>query len=986
MSSPPRTPAWRTLVGDPGRAVDVALGLQLRQREGDEAHWGPRRVHTATARSVATSSGQLRLAARPLVRSPATGEWIHAPGSWEAVRRGPSGIGNGVDPTIWRWFATLYGLAHDVRVFGGFGDSDWLTLDGVDSDLLWPHLDAAAGAGIPFVANAAGQRAGQNAGQRFTLSSSADVAVRAEAAGGGLVLHAEVRVDGADPAPVARPIGHVGVYTVTTETDALHVRLAPLRLGGATQALLSAAAPVPVPADDVSDFLRDAYPRLAREVTVIAGTGVRLPAPDPTTLVLTVHQHPRDVVDFSLVWHPPAAPAAPWDASGGVAGLSADELLLRRRAIESAWGGATDLPFAPTGRLAGVEAAEFVSSVLPALETIDHLRVEVSGLTRAYRELTGDPRVTVRTVETTDADWFDLGIHVHIDGRRIPFAALFTALAQRRKKMLLSDGAYFSLAHPALDRLRELIDESRDLVEWEAGPRVSRYHLDVWEDFEDLADQAEPAVTWRDTVRRASQAPASSDSAEPPPDMPTTLRPYQLDGFRWLTALWRAGLGGILADDMGLGKTAQVLALLLRVRADAGEAPALVVAPTSVVEAWAQQASQHAPGLRVHTVTRTGVRLDELDADVVVTSYALLRLDEASYTAADWSVLILDEAQAVKNPRTRVHRAARDIRARARFALTGTPLENSLTDLWAILSITCPGLFPSARRFRDEYVTPIERGRVAENAEDGPSRARRLTRLRRRLRPFLLRRTKDAVARELPPRHVQDLRVELTSGHRAVYERVLQRERRKVLGLLDDLDSQRFIVFRSLTLLRMLALAPSLVDAGGPGLESSKLDALRERIRELIAEGHRALVFSQFTSYLDIVESDLGAHGIGFARLDGSTPRRGGVVDAFREGDEPVFLISLKAGGVGLTLTEASYVFLLDPWWNPAAERQAIDRTHRIGQTRPVTVYRLIAAGTIEEKVVHLQERKSRLFDAVLDSDGAFSTALTADDIRELLT
>jgi SNF2 family DNA or RNA helicase len=332
-----------------------------------------------------------------------------------------------------------------------------------------------------------------------------------------------------------------------------------------------------------------------------------------------------------------------------------------------------------------------------------------------------------------------------------------------------------------------------------------------------------------------------------------------------------------------------------------------------------------------------------------------------------------------------VHRAVLGLQADVVFAATGTPLENGLTDLWSILSLTSPGLFPSARRFREEYVKPIEHGRVDENAEGGVARERRLVRLRRRVQPFLLRRTKDVVAADLPPRQEQDVRVELSSGHRAVYERVLQRERRKVLGLLDDLDSQRFIVFRSLTLLRMLALAPALVDAGGPGIVPSKLDALRGRLDEVVAEGHRALVFSQFTSFLDIVEDDLRAHGVGVVRLDGSTTRRADVVEAFRRGDDPVFLISLKAGGVGLTLTEADYVFLLDPWWNPAAEQQAIDRTHRIGQDRPVTVYRLIAAGTIEEKVVELQRRKARLISAVLDADGAFSNALTADDIRQLL-
>jgi len=249
----------------------------------------------------------------------------------------------------------------------------------------------------------------------------------------------------------------------------------------------------------------------------------------------------------------------------------------------------------------------------------------------------------------------------------------------------------------------------------------------------------------------------------------------------------------------------------------------------------------------------------------------------------------------------------------------------------------------------------------------------------------VLRRTKELVAPELPERQEQELRIELSPAHRAVYDTVLQRERQKVLRLLTDLDSNRFIVFRSLTLLRMLALAPALVDAGDTGIPSSKLDALRERLRELIAEGHRALVFSQFTSYLDLVRADLDAHGIAYEYLDGSTRRRADVIDAFRRGDAPVFLISLKAGGFGLTLTEADYVFLMDPWWNPAAEAQAIDRTHRIGQTRPVNVYRMIAAGTIEEKVVALQQRKARLFTAVLGEGDALAQSLTADDIRGLL-
>src|SRR5690625_4523112 len=301
-------------------------------------------------------------------------------------------------------------------------------------------------------------------------------------------------------------------------------------------------------------------------------------------------------------------------------------------------------------------------------------------------------------------------------------------------------------------------------------------------------------------------------------------------------------------------------------------------------------------------------------------------------------------------------------------------MENSLTDLWSLLSITAPGLFASARRFREQYVRPIEK-----NNDPG-----RLQELRRLVRPFMLRRTKEQVAPELPPKQEQVLEVELTGPHRRHYDAVLQRERQKILGLVEDLDKNRFIVFRSLTLLRMLALAPGLTDPDHAHLESAKLTALIARLTDIVAEGHRALVFSQFTSFLHMAAAACAAAGLDYEYLAGSTPNPGDVIASFRSGAAPVFLISLKAGGFGLTLTEADYVFMLDPWWNPAAEAQAIDRTHRIGQTRSVMVYRLVAAGTIEEKVLALQRRKAALFDAVVDDDAHFSSALSAEDIRAL--
>jgi SNF2 family DNA or RNA helicase len=301
-------------------------------------------------------------------------------------------------------------------------------------------------------------------------------------------------------------------------------------------------------------------------------------------------------------------------------------------------------------------------------------------------------------------------------------------------------------------------------------------------------------------------------------------------------------------------------------------------------------------------------------------------------------------------------------------------MENNLMDLWSLLSIAAPGLFARPEVFTQLYRKPIESGTDPEA----------LPRLRRRIRPLMLRRTKAAVVAELPPKQEQLLAVELDPVHRRIYDRHLAAERKRVLRLVDDLDHNRFEILRSLTLLRQLSLSPVLVDPGQPDC-SAKIDTLIDMLAEASAEGHRALVFSQFTSFLALVRARLAREGIGYQYLDGRTRKRAERIEAFRTGADPVFLISLKAGGFGLTLTEADYVFILDPWWNPAAETQAIDRTHRIGQTSPVMVYRMVSENTIEGKVVALQERKRDLFARVVDDGSGLAAPLSAEDIRGLL-
>ncbi|WP_206426073.1 DEAD/DEAH box helicase [Nakamurella antarctica] len=654
--------------------------------------------------------------------------------------------------------------------------------------------------------------------------------------------------------------------------------------------------------------------------------------------------------------------------------------------------------------LRDLEAAEFASTTLQLLRGLAGVRVQTQGDIPDYRELTGVPLLTVTTVPSERHDWFNLGVTVTVDGRTIPFVPLFRALAKGRRKLLMVNGSYMTLNHPAFEPLRELINEAKDIAEWETGPVISRYQTELWSDFEDLADEAVPAVTWR-----AQLAEARKDSPhriDTPQGLRAELRPYQAEGLGWLAFLWRHQLGGILADDMGLGKTVQCLGLIQHAtETGSASSPFLVVAPTSVVPNWVSESMRFTPGLVVREIAATqaksGVDLAAVaaGADILVTSYALLRLDFDAYQSiavnTGWAGLILDEAQFVKNPASRVHECALDLDIRFKLAVTGTPMENSLTELRALFTIVAPGLFASSARFEAEYVRPIEmpavgitRGVGAGNSEQVAAglRSKRLAKLRSRIRPYMMRRTKELVAAELPAKQEQTLTIHLAPEHRALYDVYLQRERQKLLHLLDDMERNRFVVFRSLTLLRILALDASLLDEEYSHIPSSKLDALFEQLDEVLAEGHRALVFSQFTSYLKKAAARLDAAGVAYVYLDGSTRQRAEVINEFKSGTAPVFLISLKAGGFGLNLTEADYVFLLDPWWNPATEEQAIDRTHRIGQTKNVMVYRLIAADTIEEKVMKLKQRKAILFDAVIDDEALFSSALSETDIRELLS
>ncbi|WP_187971679.1 DEAD/DEAH box helicase [Aquibium microcysteis] len=434
-----------------------------------------------------------------------------------------------------------------------------------------------------------------------------------------------------------------------------------------------------------------------------------------------------------------------------------------------------------------------------------------------------------------------------------------------------------------------------------------------------------------------------------------------------MSRLLELGFGGVLADDMGLGKTVQTLALLQARRNAGGDGPALLIVPTSLLHGWQAQAAQFTPGLRLavlHGTARAAMREKALTADLVVTTYPLLSRDRDWLTARDWPLVILDEAQVLKNPASQMAKTLREIPAQGRLALTGTPLENSLQDLWTLFDWINPGLLGDRKRFQTLFRTPIEKhGDAAAQA-----------RLRRRLRPFLLRRTKEEVASELPPKTEILERVDLPKAQQLLYETVRSAMDARVREAIAarGLAGARITVLDALLKLRQVCCDPALVKttAARAVSDSAKRTRLLDLLGELVAEGRRVLVFSQFVEMLRLIEADLAEAGIGSLSLTGSTTNRAEVLDAFAQGDAPVFLLSLKAGGVGLTLTEADTVILYDPWWNPAVERQAMDRTHRIGQTKPVFVHRLVAAGTVEEKILDMQARKQALADALFDDDG----------------
>ncbi len=613
---------------------------------------------------------------------------------------------------------------------------------------------------------------------------------------------------------------------------------------------------------------------------------------------------------------------------------------------------------------------EAVLALLASLAEHPEIEVEWPRSQKRAHYVGAISRAHMRVRVKSAAEWFGVEGEIEVDGELVPLAELLKAVRAGRRYLRLSRGRFAVIEADLRARLSRTADVVFTTSRGELA--ISAAAGDALEALAPLGElQADEA--WMRIRARLSTLSEMTPSV--PETFVATLRDYQLAGFHWLARLASVEVGAVLADDMGLGKTVQALALLTQRQS---EGPAIVVAPTSLGDNWAREASRFAPSLRVRvhrgTARKSALESEPLrEGDVLIASYDVVALDIDALSEIEFGTLVLDEAQAVKNPDAQRTKASRQLRARAKIALTGTPLENRLSELWSILSIVHPGLLGTWEHFRDRFASPIERDGERE----------RLAALAELVRPYLLRRTKEVVTPELPPRIEMLREVELSSAERNLYEA----ERNKALSQLTSVgETERFRVLATITRLRQLACDPTLV-VPDAAVASSKLAALMELVDELESAGRKVLVFSQFVRLLERVVELLRNRKTKYLMLDGSTPaaERVRLVDSFQAGDATVFLLSLKAGGMGLNLTAADTVVHLDPWWNPAVEDQASDRAHRIGQDKSVTIIRLVAKETIEEAVLALHDSKRALTQGLLegaDAAGALSATELVDLIR----
>ncbi|MCQ2229758.1 MAG: DEAD/DEAH box helicase [Bacteroidales bacterium] len=629
--------------------------------------------------------------------------------------------------------------------------------------------------------------------------------------------------------------------------------------------------------------------------------------------------------------------------------------------------------------------AEF-SEIYPILEWInknksqlDHesIKVEINSETEYY-----NGNISLKIDTQNNADWFDINAVIVLDGFEIPFIKLKNHIIHNERKYELPNGQIFILP---LEWFASWADVMQFAKESNGNIRIDNIHKALLpKDYIEFDGNNRGELTASDTEFSGT--------------LNAQLRPYQTDGFKWLITLYENKKGGILADDMGLGKTIQTIALLSHIYATAAKrdtsgdtlfgsyndtvmGASLIVMPVSLVHNWISEINRFAPHLKIYNYAgRNRVKSDEIGRilqhyHIVIVTYGLLRNDASFLSKYQFGYLILDESQFVKNPSSITYKAVTSINAEHHLTISGTPIENNLGDLWAQMNIVNKNLLGSANFFRSYFVNPIEHSQDDSKQEM----------LKRLIAPYILRRTKETVAKDLPPITEQTVLCEMTPEQSEVYEREKSGCRNELLNLSDSsIQTETFAALKALTRLRLIANHPSLALTDYEG-DSGKFEQIIQHISDIVTEGHKILVFSSFVRDLELIRSELNRLNIGNCTLTGHTHDRQSVINTFQNDSSiSVFLISLKAGGVGLNLTTADYVLMLNPWWNPQAEKQAIDRAHRIGQTKHVFVYRYITRNTIEEKIAKLQEKKRQLADTFINSETSYN--LSTEEIRQLLT
>ena len=625
------------------------------------------------------------------------------------------------------------------------------------------------------------------------------------------------------------------------------------------------------------------------------------------------------------------------------------------------------------------EAINFLLDVYPRL--VESYRVYGESALTRYKVRLSQPVITAEVKTDEKEKWFNLDIDIQYDGQSVPLEKIWKAWTQGKRYVQLKDGSYSSLPESWLERIAHKLQALGLDPTKPPKEQFAQFEAPV---LDSLLDDLPGAVTdtfW-DSLREKIHTFKEIEPVPPPKGLNAELRGYQKQGLAYLNFLREYHFGGILADEMGLGKTVQTLSFIQHMVEHGADKPNLIVVPTSVLPNWEREAKKFVPDLKLLTIY--GTRRESMfkkikGTDLVLTTYALLRRDLEELQKHEFNTIILDEAQNIKNPNTITARSVRHINADMRLCLSGTPIENNLFELWSLFEFLMPGFLGAQHAFKRGVVKPIKEG-------DDET----LAFLRTRVRPFILRRTKSEVAKDLPPKIENTYFCALAEEQAELYAMLAKKLKEQVLSTVDKngMAKSQMSILDALLKLRQICCHVRLLKIDLPGVStnvpSGKFDAFKDMVTDIVEEGHRVLVFSQFVQMLHIIRSWLQISGMPFCYLDGSSKDRFDQVDRFNNTDDiPIFLISLKAGGTGLNLTSADYVIHYDPWWNPAVENQATDRTHRIGQTRQVFSYKLICQNTVEEKILQLQDSKRGIAEAIIPGQSSWKS-LTRDDLEML--